>query len=282
VVYEVFVEAGIQGVGMACKTGNGVVSAVAQELSHTHQAVMSVLSMAAYEAGIPEGAIQVLPSASIWEGGWLRQRRYMDLIVAYGRGNWCERLRETSSVPLLEAQIGQGALYIDEDAPWALVKTVLLDKPDILTRLPELWVVLHQAWAEQYLRDFLYSVVDREYPVQVEDDIMQHFPGLPPVPSLVDSSQGSSLRIRVVPSLTEAIAWINKHSHRQLEIIFTDTLTTSQRFIQEVDSAIIYLNAFPAVQGSDPLGVAAPKLPTRGWIDLNALTTTKTLVHPLY
>ena len=281
-VYEIFVEAGIQGLALACKTGNAILTAAASELKATHHTLMGVLSSAAYAAGIPEGAIQSLPSEVLWNGGWLRQRRAVDLLVAYGRGSWCERIREQTTLPLLEAPIGQGAVYIDHSASWNLVKSILLDKPDTLSRLPELWILLHEEWATLNLRDFLYTLVDQEYSVQVAAGIPDHFPGLPPVPSFVDSSQDSSLRITVVPSLTEAIQWFHKNSPHQLEVILADALSSCQRFIQEVDSAVIYVNAFPAQPGSDPLGVAPQKLPWRGWLDPHALTTTKTLVHPLF
>lgn len=282
IVYEIFWEAGIQALAMACKTGNAILSAAGSELSATHQATLAILSTAAYGAGIPEGAIQSLPPEAIWTGGWLQQRRAVDLLFVYGRGSWCEHIREQTSLPLLEARIGQGTVYIDQAATWALVKGILLEKPDTLHRLPEVWMLVHETWASQYLRDFLYSLVDLKYSVHVAAGVLDRFPGLPPVPQFVDSGQGSSLRLMLIPSLSEAIGWLQKNGSRQLDVILSDALSTCQRFIQEVDSPVVYVNAFPAQFGSDILGVAVPKLPWRGWPDLQAFTTSKTLVHPLF
>ncbi|MEN9204792.1 MAG: hypothetical protein Q6J68_06960 [Thermostichales cyanobacterium SZTDM-1c_bins_54] len=278
IIYEIFPEAGIQALAMGCKTGNAILSAASPELTSTHQTTLTILSTAAYGAGIPEGAIQSLPPEPLW----LRQQRGVDLVFAYGRGAWCEQIREQTALPLLAAHIPQGAVYIDQAASWTLVKGILLEKPQTLNRLPELWILVHETWATQYLRDFLYTLVDLEYPIQVAEGIPEHFPGLPPVPAVVDSAQGSSLRLMVIPSFSEAISWLHKHSSQRVHVILSDALSACQRFIQEVDSPVIYVNAFPAQFGSDPLGVAASKLPWRGWPDLHAFTTSKTLVHPFF
>jgi glutamate-5-semialdehyde dehydrogenase len=106
-----------------------------------------------------------------------------------------------------------------------------------------------------------------------------------------DSTERPHLRLQPIADLTEAIAWINKNGCRQSETILTDSQSAAQRFLQEVDAALIHINTSPLSAGRGAgiptlgafrdlsLGISTQRLHVRGPIDVEALTTVKVVAQ---
>ncbi len=306
-VYEIYPEFALNGIGMGLKTGNGVILAGSGPIQKTHQALVTLLAETAYEHGIPEGAIQALPTqdrpADPQEDSLLllllQQTRYVDLVIPCGRPGWVEFLLQASKVPILATHLGYGHVYLDRTAPWPLVKSALLDP---LARYgPEgipiyqpltLWLLIHADWAASHLPALVEALLSQgEVDVQAAAPILEQFPQLQPLGEEFDSTRRPHLRLQLVADLTEAIAWINKNGYHQSEAILTDSQAAAQRFLQEVDAALIHINTTPLSAGRGSgiptlgairdlsLGISTQRLHVRGPIDLEALTTVKVVAQ---
>ncbi|WP_017325321.1 aldehyde dehydrogenase family protein [Synechococcus sp. PCC 7336] len=290
-VYEVYPEIQMGGIGMALKSGNGLAVAGSPPLAATQAAIASLLSVAAYEAGIPEGAIQTIPAdRSENLQALLRQQHFVDALLVCGRSSWVERMQEESAVPTIAAQFGQGYVYIAASASWEQVQSTLVegcfgagsqsgDRHQPFQR-PMLGILMHEAWAERYLEKFLVAL--ENYLLVADARSRALIPELPPLPAGDElPSDRHLLPLRIVANLPEATDWLDKHSYGQLEAIVTDSAGDIEQFSRSVEASILYVNSYPNL--GDPtnsqlgafLGIATSKLPARGPISLKSLTTVK-------
>ncbi len=301
-VYEIYPEFAISGLSMAVKSGNGMVLSCNASLQNTHLALVNLLSEAAYSEGLPEGSLQSFSETEEipFQAGisptlpLLQQARFLDLVIPCGRPSWVESVAEASAVPVLQTRLGYGHVYIDQGAGWESVQAMVLQslsqplfESTALLQPITLWWLIHKAWADRYLVDLITELTHRGCLLQVDQAIQQQFPHLPAIAELIDSGAQSHLRLQLIPSLPEAITWINKNGFRHSEAIYSDSHSAIQRFIQEVDAASICVNSplfsspsglgIPALEGGLglSLGTSVQKLHARGPITLEALTTIK-------
>ncbi len=302
-IYEIYPEFAISGISMALKSGNGIVVCSSGALAHTHQALVALLSEAAYAVGIPEGSIQSIPEEEVqpFQAGasqtipLLQQSRFLDLVIPCGRPNWVESVLQASSTAVLITRLGHGHVYIDASATWKQVQGALLSSfdhtsPDQVPALQPIliWILVHSQWSPERLQILLTELTHRGISLQVGPQLLQQFPQMQPIQEILDSTERPHIRLQQVENLTQAITWINKYGHRQSESILSDSQQSIQRFVQEVDAATIYVNSsllpstrhlgLPALgthRNGFSLGISVQKLHARGPIDLEALTTVK-------
>lgn len=302
-IYEVYPEFAISGISMALKSGNGIVVSSSGAIAHTHQALVSLLSEAAYAAGVPEGTIQSIPEEDVqpFQAGasqtipLLQQSRYLDLVIPCGRPNWVESIHQASSTAVLITRLGHGHVYIDASASWKQVQSALLSSlghhsPDLISALQPVivWILVHKDWSPNLRQALLTELTHQGFSLQVGSQMLAQFPQMQPIQEILDSTEHPHIRLQQVDTLTEAITWINKNGHRQSEAILSDSQQTVQRFVQEVDAATIYVNSsllpstrnlgIPSMGASRngfSLGISVQKLHVRGPIDLESLTTVK-------
>lgn len=302
-IYEIYPEFAISGISMALKSGNGIVVCSSGAIAHTHQALVALLSEAAYAAGIPEGSIQSIPEEEVqpFQAGasqtipLLQQSRFLDLVIPCGRPNWVESVLQVSSTAVLITRLGHGHVYIDASATWQQVQRALLSSfdhtsPDQVPALQPIliWILVHRQWSPEGLQTLLTELTHRGLSLQVGPQLLQQFPQMQPIQEILDSTERPHIRLQQVENLTQAITWINKNGHRQSEAILSDSQQSIQRFVQEVDAATLSVNSsllpsarnlgLPALGTSRhglSLGISVQKLHARGPIDLEALTTVK-------
>ena len=292
--YEGYPELQMGGIGMALKTGNGIVVAGSPSLRATQAAIIDLFSTVAYESGIPEGAIQEVPSDRS-EGlqSLLHQDRYIDLMLLCGRGSWVERMQDQSTVPTIAAQFGRGHVYIAASATWKQVlETVLASDSHLVNfgdlqqrfQIPVMGIVMHRAWADRHLEALVTQLQERGLSVDPDDTVLEMLPALggeaegdgdPP------NKDGTGVCLRIVPTLEDAVAWLCKNSYGQLEGIISNSLSEVDTFTHAVTASSVYVNCLPHL--GDPrntqlgafLGISTSKLHARGPISLENLTTVK-------
>jgi glutamate-5-semialdehyde dehydrogenase len=301
ILYEIHPESAIGGIGMGLKAGNGVVLCSSPALAGTHQVLFDLLSAAAYSCGVPEGALlsaqhnhSLAEDMGEFSLPLLQQSRYLDVVIPCGRPHWVESIRQASTTAVLHTCLGHGHIYVDATATWTQVQTVILQQltPDGLEGIPLgqavlQWLLLHRSWIDQHGQNLLRELTHRGISVQISPELQPTFPSWPITADQIDSIEQVHVRLQAVNDLSEAIAWINKNGQRHCETILTDSEACRQRFVQEVDTALVYVNSSPFTpdrwagtpvfdhQGGIALGTSIQRLHPRGPIDLHTLTTVK-------
>lgn len=279
---------------LCLKSGNAVILRGGKEAIHSNSALAKVIREAIGKAGVPEEAVQFIEETSrALVEEMLRMREFIDLVVPRGGEGLIRMVKEKATMPVVAGGVGVCHTFVDKSAN--LDKAVVIaynakvQRPTVCNALDTLLV--HQEVAEQFL-----PLIAREWAkagVEMHCDeralkILRPIPGLSLVPAQEDDwgKEFLSLKvaIRVVDSLDEALAHIEKYGSGHSEAIVTEDYTTGMRFLNEVDAACVYLNASTRFTDGGQFGLGAEvgistqKFHARGPMGLRELTSYKWII----
>lgn len=304
-VYEVYPEWCLSGVGMALKTGNSLIVANDGPLQATQDAMARIASIAAYEVGIPEGSIQAVPSGQTDRFiSLLRQTRYLRLVLACGRQSWVESIADMATVVTVKAELPQCLIYIDASATWEQVWQLILQHPclpdcregasndkRLVHHVPQLQFLLHADWSQEYLGAFLTQLQQQECAMQNNGSASAESGETLPIKrsqlqisQQLSQLQMSQLHVDTVSDVREAIASIASNDIPVVAIV-TDSRSSARQFTRQLDKSAIVVNQFPDVAELARqttgvfLGWGTAPSSARGIIDFRALTTVKYLAE---
>ena len=292
VIYEARPQVTVDVTTLALKSGNAVILRGGKEVLRSNLALAETLRGALAAAGIPGDAVQVIDSADRrYVGELLRLHQYVDLIIPRGGSDLHTFCREHSAIPVITGGIGICHLYVDASADLesalAVIHNAKTQRPAVCNALDTLLV------NQQIAADFLPRAVAH----LGKDGVT--FRAEPRALALLNGSTGVQpagpndfdtewyaliLGLKVVDSLDEAIEHIRQHSTRHSDGILTQTPAHADRFVAEVDSAVVYVNASTRFTDGSALGLGAEiavstqKLHARGPMALEELTTYKWVV----
>ncbi len=306
VIYEARPNVTIDIAALSLKTGNAAILRGGKETLRSNLALVDVIHAALEEAGLPADAVLTIDNpdrALVTE--LLRLDQYVDMIIPRG-GNALHKLcREQATIPVMTGGIGICHLYVDATADQAkaveIIHNAKTQRPTVCNALDT--VVVHRDVAAEFLPKMAARLAPdgvelRADPVaflileRVLNASLDRSPftvhGLrltPAGPEDFDQEWLSLiLGVKVVAGLDEAIDHIARHSTGHSDGILTETYSHAQRFINEVDSAVVYVNASTRFTDGGQLGLGAEvavstqKLHARGPMGLQELTTYKWVV----
>lgn len=295
VIYEARPNVTVDVATLCLKSGNAVILRGGKETVQTNTLLVQVLQEALVSAGLPAQAIQLIADPDrerVRE--LLRLDSYVDMIIPRGGAGLHQFCREHSTIPVITGGIGVCHLYADAFLDLELAVPVIINakvqRPSVCNALDTLLV--HQAVAP----DFLPMLAEALAPtgVEVRADVQAHpYFAEQNYPRLVHSTHGDFgteflalvLSVRVVDDLDEAIAHIATYSTGHSDGILTLKKAHAERFLNEVDSAAVYVNASTRFTDGAQFGLGAEvavstqKLHARGPMGLEALTSYKWLVE---
>lgn len=290
VIYEARPNVTIDIATLSLKTGNAVILRGGSETLRSNLALVSVIHEALEQTGLPPEAVQYIENpdrAQVAE--LLKMDAYVDMIVPRGGAGLHRLCKEQSTIPVITGGIGICHIFVDESADLNravdIVENAKVQRPSVCNALDTLLV--HRAVAE----DFLPRVAERlaRYPVELRATEDAHailenggFDVLPAGPDDFDQEWlALILGVKIVDDLEEAIAHIQQHSTEHSDSILTQTDVHAARFVDEVNSAAVYVNASTRFTDGAQFGLGAEvavstqKLHARGPMGLEALTTYK-------
>lgn len=291
VIYEARPNVTVDVAALALKTGNAVILRGGKETLRSNMALVSVLREALAACGLPVDAIQYIDSPDRqYVGEMLRLDRYIDMIIPRGGNALHTFCRENSTIPVITGGIGICHVFVDEtadlEAALDIAHNAKTQRPSVCNALDTLLV--HQAVAQPFVprvverlgADGVTFRVDPRAGALVTDSRAQLAS-----PEDFDREWLSLvLSIKVVDDLDEALAHIRAHSTRHSDSILTKNMDHAERFLNEVDSAAVYVNASTRFTDGSALGLGAEvaistqKLHARGPMALEALTTYKWII----
>lgn len=290
IIYEARPNVTADAVGLCIKSGNAVILRGGSEAIRSNTAISSLLAKAAYESGIPEGAIQFVETADrvavdvmTHLSGWI------DVIIPRGGAGLIRHIAENSSVPVIETGTGVCHTFVDETADLEMAVRIAVNAktshPSVCNAMETLLV--HAAVAESFLPKLAAAMQARQVELRGCPRSLEICPDMTPASEEDWSAEYGDLilAVKVVDSIDAAIAHINRYNTGHSEAIVTENLTHAHRFQREVDAAAVYVNAstrftdgFEFGFGAE-IGISTQKLHARGPMGLAELTSTKYLIY---
>lgn len=276
--------------GALClKAGNAVILRGGREALHSSLAIAAVLQRCLQDAGIHPAAITVLPEPDrelLLQ--LLQQQQYVDLVIPRGGEGLIRFVSEHSRIPVIQHYKGICHLFVDKAADLNKALALLLNgktqRPGVCNALETLLV--HREIAQAFLPLASQALAEKHVQVYACPASLPAFEGgLPATPEQYDTEYlALALSVKVVDSFAAAVAHIEQHSSGHTEVICTQDISRAQRFLQQVNSAVVMVNASSRFSDGGELGLGAEigistsKLHAYGPMGLEALTTEKYIV----
>ncbi|WP_233081108.1 glutamate-5-semialdehyde dehydrogenase [Rheinheimera soli] len=276
--------------GALClKSGNAVILRGGREALQSSLAIAASLHKAMAKQGVNPAAISVIPDpdrALLLE--LLQQKDSVDLVIPRGGEGLIHFVSDNSKIPVIQHYKGICHLYVDKAADLDKAMALLLNgktqRPGVCNSLETLLV--HQAVASEFLA--LVSAAFEEQKVEVFacDLSLPYFTAA----TKADDAQFDTeylrlaMSVKTVADYDEAIAHIQRHSSGHTEVICTQDISTAQRFLKQINSAVVMVNASSRFSDGGELGLGAEigistsKLHAYGPMGLESLTTEKYIV----
>ena len=289
-IYEARPNVTVDIAALALKSGNSVVLRGGRAAESSNRTLVDLIQRAIASAGIPAGAVQTVDEFGR-EGGnrLMTARGLVDVLIPRGSADLIRTVVESSTVPVIETGAGVVHIVLDESAneQWAvdIVRNAKVQRPSVCNAVET--VLVHRAAASRLLPPVLSALRAEGVTVHADERARAIFADAVPATAEDWATEHMSLDVSVgvVDSLDEAIDHIRRYSTRHTESIITDDLANAERFLAEVDSAVVMVNASTRfTDGGEfgfgaEVGISTQKLHARGPMGLPELTSTKWLVR---
>ena len=289
-IYEARPNVTSDAIGLCLKSGNAVLLRGGSDALRSNRIIADVLSRAAYSAGIPTGAIQLLAMKErVAVDVMTHLTGLLDVIIPRGGAGLIRRIVESSTVPVIETGAGVCHIYVDRAADTAMalriVENAKVSRPSVCNAAETLLV--HESIAAEFLPQMATLLCADGVELHGCANTCRILPNIAAATEEDWSTEYGDLilSIRIVEDLDAAVAHINRYNTGHSETIVTNDIRAAHDFQQRVDASTVYVNAstrftdgFEFGFGAE-IGISTQKLHVRGPMGLDALTSTKYLVY---
>ncbi|HCI5743708.1 TPA: glutamate-5-semialdehyde dehydrogenase [Klebsiella pneumoniae] len=290
VIYEARPNVTVDVASLCLKTGNAAILRGGKETWRTNAATVKVIQQALQECGLPAAAVQAIESPDrALVGEMLKMDKYIDMLIPRGGAGLHKLCREQSTIPVITGGIGVCHIFVDETAEIAPTLKIIVNAK---TQRPSTCNTVETLLVHRNIADTFLPALSKQ---MAESGVTLHaapsaLPALQNGPAKVEPVKAEQyddeylsldLNVKVVADMDEAIAHIREHGTQHSDAILTRTLRNANRFINEVDSSAVYVNASTRFTDGGQFGLGAEvavstqKLHARGPMGLEALTTYK-------
>jgi glutamate-5-semialdehyde dehydrogenase len=289
IIYEARPNVTVDAAGLCIKSGNACILRGGSEAIHCNQALAKLVHEGLEKAGLPKSAVQVIETTDRQAVGELiTMKEYVDVIVPRGGKSLIERISNDARIPVIKHLDGNCHVYIDDDADLAkalpilensktqrlgtcnTAESLLVARSVAQSMLPALASMLASKGIEIRGCKETCALV-KEAKLATEEDYYTEY-------------LAAIISCKVVSGVDEAIAHINQYSSQHTEAIVTENYTSTRKFLREVDSSSVMVNAstrfadgFEYGFGAE-IGISTDKLHARGPVGLEGLTSLKYIV----
>lgn len=290
IIYESRPNVTTDAASLAFKSGNAVILRGGKEAFFSNQLLVQLLQQVLVSAGESPYAIQFVDDTSHETAGQLmRLTEYLDVLIPRGGAKLIQRVKEQATVPIIETGTGNNHVYIDKEAQLSMAVKIIVNakasRPSVCNAAETL--LIHSEIAPFFLPAIEKELVEHGVSLRADARALEYLE----TAALAEEADWDTeyldyiLAVKVVDSLSEAIAHINRHNTKHSETIVTDSYSASQRFLNEVDAAAVYVNASTRFTDGSvfgfgaEIGISTQKLHARGPMGLNELTSTKYIIY---
>lgn len=289
-IYEARPNVTVDIASLALKSGNGAVLRGGTAAEHSNRVLVELIQRAISSVGLDGDVVQTIDEFGR-EGATrlMRARGYIDVLIPRGSAGLISTVVQESTVPVIETGSGLVHVFVDasadEQKALAIVKNSKTHRPSVCNAAETLLV--HRDAADRLLPLLASQLVEEGVALFGDEGSRALSVGMAEATDEVWSTEHHAMEmgVKIVASLDEALAHIERYSTRHTEAIVTEDYENAQRFLAEVDSAVVMVNASTRfTDGGEfgfgaEVGISTQKLHARGPMGLPELTSTKWLVR---
>ena len=286
IIYEARPNVTADAFGLCFKTGNAVILKGGRDAFYSNQAVTAVIGETLEKEGIDKNAILLIENNDrAVTTAFMKMKEYVDVLIPRGGAGLIRSVVENSTIPVIETGTGNCHIFIDESADLAKAVPIVINaktqRIGVCNACESLLV--HEKIADKILPALGKALLEKKVEIRGDEAVRAQ---IPEAHTVTEEDYGTEyldliLSVKTVAALEEAIAHINKYNTGHSDSILTQDQTHAQKFLREVDSACVYVNAstrftdgFEFGFGAE-IGISTQKLHARGPMGLKELTSYK-------
>ncbi len=287
IIYEARPNVTSDAFGLCLKAGSSVILRGGKEAIHSNIAIVKVFRE---NSGLPEDIVTLITDTSRETANrFMKLKEYVDVLIPRGGAGLIQSVIENSTIPVIETGIGNCHIFVDEtadaDNAIRIIMNAKTQRPAVCNACET--VLIHKGIAKRILPELCEQLYSKNVEIRADSNVKAM------IPSVIDATDEDYatefhdyiLAMRVVDDIDCALAHIEKYSTGHSEAILTESYKNSQRFLDEVDSACVYVNASTRFTDGEQfgfgaeIGISTQKLHARGPMGLKELTTTKYIIY---
>lgn len=292
IIYEARPNVTVDAAGLCIKSGNATILRGGSEAIHCNQALAKIVQEGLAAAGLPQDAVQIVETTDrAAVGELITMPQYVDVIVPRGGKGLIERLMRDSKVPMIKHLDGICHVYIDDRADLAKAAAIAFNakchRYGTCNTMETLLVA--RSISAQALPQLAALFAGKQVELRADAEAQAILAGYPHLIAVTEDDWQTEylapiLAIKIVDDMDQAIDHINTYSSKHTDAIITEDYSRAMRFLREVDSASVMVNAstrfadgFEYGLGAE-IGISNDKLHARGPVGLEGLTSLKYIV----
>lgn len=290
IIYESRPNVTADAFGLCFKSGNAVILKGGSDALDSNKAIVKWLRTGLKNAGLPEDALQLITDTDREvTKEFMMMREYVDVLIPRGGAGLIKAVVDNSTVPVIETGTGNCHVFVDESADFKMALDIIFNaktqRIGVCNACESL--VIHRKIAPEFLPLLKERLSLKSVEIRADEAACAMADGFVPA---TEEDWGKEyldyiLSLKLVDSIEEAIAHINRYNTKHSEAIITSDYANSQKFLNEIDAAAVYVNAstrftdgFEFGFGAE-IGISTQKLHARGPMGLKELTTTKYIIY---
>ncbi len=292
IIYEARPNVTADAFGLCLKSGNAVILKGGSDAINSNMAIVAAFKKTIEKMGINSDLVQLIEDTSRETAtALMRLNEYIDVLIPRGGGGLIRSVVENSTVPVIETGVGNCHIYIDDTADKQMGIDIIINaktqRPGVCNAAETLLV--SEKAAKAFLPDAIKALKAKNVEIRGCEKTVNICPDMGIRPATEEDYYTEFLdyilAVKVVGNVDEAIEHIAKYSTGHSEAIVTESYTNAMKFLNEVDSAAVYVNASTRFTDGNEfgfgaeIGISTQKLHARGPMGLKALTTSKFIIY---
>lgn len=289
-IYEARPNVTSDAFGLCFKTGNVVILKGGSDAINSNIAIVECIREALRECQVTEDAISLITDTSReTTQEFMKLNQYVDVLIPRGGRGLIQAVVSQSTIPVIETGTGNCHIYVDASADLEMAARIVINaktqRVGVCNACESLLV--HESVRDAFLPVLAKQLQEKHVEIRADEKAVSCMEGAVPAS---EEDWGTEyldyiISVKVVNSVEEAIAHINRYNTKHSEAIITKDYDNAQKFLDEVDAAAVYVNASTRFTDGEEfgfgaeIGISTQKLHARGPMGLLALTTTKYIVY---
>ena len=292
IIYESRPNVTVDSAGLAIKSSNAVILRGSANAINSNIYLSRLFNETGVKAGLPENSVQLIENTDrALVNEMVKMNKYIDVLIPRGGKGLKKFIIENATIPVIETGAGVCHVFVDESAKidniLSIIKNAKTQRPSTCNSIET--VLVHKNIAEKILPEvtdmLIKSGVELRYSREALDIVNRNDVKLANEEDFGAEYLDMIMSLKLVENVDEAIEYINEHSTQHSDSIITESIDNAEKFLNEVDSAAVYLNA--STRFSDggefgyggEIGISTQKLHARGPMGVRELTTTKYIIR---